>query len=81
MAGPLSGVTIIEAASVITGPWAASLLADQGARVVIADLPGLLDLVAAHGTSLVMVTHDAELAGAADRVLHLHDGRLVEDPE
>ncbi len=37
----------------------------------------LFDLVSAHGTSLIMVTHDPELARAADRVLHLHDGRLV----
>lgn len=40
MAGPLTGVTIVEAASVITGPWAASLLADQGATVIKIEAPG-----------------------------------------
>jgi crotonobetainyl-CoA:carnitine CoA-transferase CaiB-like acyl-CoA transferase len=35
----MHGVTIIEAASVITGPWATSLLADQGAMVVKIEAP------------------------------------------
>jgi lipoprotein-releasing system ATP-binding protein len=30
--------------------------------------------------TVVMVTHDAEIARAADRVLHLHDGRLAKQP-
>ncbi len=39
MNGPMHGVTIIEAASVITGPWATSLLADQGATVIKIESP------------------------------------------
>ena len=38
----------------------------------------LLDLNSRHGTSLVMVTHDRELALRARRVLELSDGRLAD---
>ncbi|MGI9623416.1 MAG: CaiB/BaiF CoA transferase family protein [Acidimicrobiales bacterium] len=39
MSGPLTGIRVVEAASVITGPWACSLLADQGAEVVKIEAP------------------------------------------
>ena len=38
----------------------------------------LRDLVSEHRQTIVMVTHDGEVAKAADRVVHLRDGR-VED--
>jgi predicted ABC-type transport system involved in lysophospholipase L1 biosynthesis ATPase subunit len=39
----------------------------------------ILDHVVAHGTTLVLVTHDEELARrSTDRILHLQDGRLAE---
>jgi putative ABC transport system ATP-binding protein len=41
-------------------------------------LPALLSLTRERGTTLVMVTHDEALAGAADRVLELREGRLHE---
>jgi putative ABC transport system ATP-binding protein len=41
-------------------------------------LPALLDLTRERGTTLVMATHDETLAGAADRVLELREGRVHE---
>ena len=45
----------------------------------------ILDLIAdlrrAMGLTIVMVTHDRSVAQAADRVLHLLDGRLIQRPE
>ena len=32
-----------------------------------------------YGCTIVMVTHNAEIARMADRVLRLRDGRLAED--
>jgi lipoprotein-releasing system ATP-binding protein len=37
----------------------------------------MLRMNAAHGTSLVIVTHDTTLAAACGRQLRLEDGRLV----
>ncbi|HHZ10961.1 MAG TPA: ABC transporter ATP-binding protein [Rhizobiales bacterium] len=39
----------------------------------------LLDLQRERGVSLVMVTHDAELAERCQRIVRLSDGRIVED--
>ena len=37
------------------------------------------EVVGEAGTALVMVTHDEGAVGLADRVLHLRDGRIVDD--
>jgi putative ABC transport system ATP-binding protein len=50
-------------------------LDDATAREV---LPVLLSLARARGATLVIVTHDATLAGSAGRVLELREGRLHE---
>ncbi len=39
----------------------------------------LLDRNKSAGTTLVLVTHDAEVASRADRKIVLKDGRVVED--
>jgi putative ABC transport system ATP-binding protein len=54
-----------------------SLDARNGARVF--DL--LVKLNRLHGTTLLLVTHEQSLAEQADRVIRLHDGRVVEDTE
>lgn len=62
-----------------------------GAPVVFADEPtgaldsatsaevldALLHATVAHGRSLVVVTHDADVAARCHRVLHMHDGRIA----
>ncbi|HEV3179121.1 MAG TPA: ABC transporter ATP-binding protein [Steroidobacteraceae bacterium] len=50
-------------------------LDDETAREV---LPALLSLVREHGATLVIVTHDEQLAASAGRVLELREGRLHE---
>ena len=47
---------------------------ETGARVI--DM--LFDLNAASGSTLVLVTHDEQIAGRCERVLRLHAGKLVE---
>ena len=46
---------------------------DSGAGV----LDALQQMRDETGTTLVLVTHDAHVAGRADRILHLQDGRIV----
>ncbi len=50
---------------------------DRQTAGVVFDL--LLGQVRSQNASLVMVTHDLQLAGRADRVLHLKDGVLVRE--
>ena len=43
MSGPLNGIRIIEVTSMLTGPWATSILGDQGADVIKVGVPGVGD--------------------------------------
>jgi putative ABC transport system ATP-binding protein len=70
------------ARAVVHGP--SILLADEptgnldGATgKVIIDL--MFELHRATGTTLVLITHDEELAAACDRVVRIEDGRIVAD--
>jgi ABC-type lipoprotein export system ATPase subunit len=46
-----------------------------------AELVALLGELAGEGRAVLLVTHDQEAAGGADRVLALRDGRLAEGLE
>ncbi len=51
-----------------------NLDSENGKRV----LQQLIDLKNEHGATLILVTHNADIAQAADRVVTLQDGRLTE---
>ena len=85
-----SGVTEVSGGQLQRAGICRALINDPG--IVFADEPTgalnsatalqILDLlgeVHASGTTLVMVTHDAQVAARADRVLVLVDGRIEED--
>jgi putative ABC transport system ATP-binding protein len=50
---------------------------DRASAEVVADL--LASLAGEHGRTVVIVTHDAELAARAPRVIRLEDGRVLSD--
>ena len=45
MAGPLAGIRVVDLSSMLSGPWAADILGDQGADVVKIEPPGTGDHV------------------------------------
>ncbi len=44
MSGPMDGVKIVDLSIALAGPWAVSILADQGASVIKVEPPGLGDI-------------------------------------
>lgn len=44
MSGPMDGVKVVDLSIALAGPWAISMLADQGASVVKVEPPGLGDI-------------------------------------
>ena len=42
--GPLRGIRVLDFSIALTGPYAAALMADQGADVVKVERPGIGDL-------------------------------------
>jgi crotonobetainyl-CoA:carnitine CoA-transferase CaiB-like acyl-CoA transferase len=51
MPGPLAGVRIIDVTSMLSGPWATMMLADQGADVIKVEAPGKGDHVRSLGNA------------------------------
>jgi len=45
MAGPLAGIRVVDLSSMLSGPWAADILGDQGADVIKVEPPGTGDHV------------------------------------
>lgn len=85
-----SGVTEVSGGQLQRAGICRALINDPG--IVFADEPTgalnsatalqILDLLGeihASGTTLVMVTHDSQVAARADRVLVLVDGQITED--
>lgn len=70
--GPLSGIRVLDLSIALTGPYAAALLADQGATVVKVERPGIGDLarwvgVAVNGmSSLYFVCNRGKRSIAVD---------------
>jgi crotonobetainyl-CoA:carnitine CoA-transferase CaiB-like acyl-CoA transferase len=80
-AGPLAGVKVIDCSIALTGPYAAALLADQGADVVKVERPGFGDIAryvgaAVNGTSaLYTMCNRGKRSIAVD--IHADDGQEV----
>jgi crotonobetainyl-CoA:carnitine CoA-transferase CaiB-like acyl-CoA transferase len=49
MSGPLTGIRIIDMTTMLSGPWAAMILADQGAEVIKVEVPDIGDHVRSLG--------------------------------
>jgi len=70
--GPMDGVTVLDLSIALTGPYAAALLADQGADVVKVERPGIGDIarwigVAVNGmSSLYLVCNRGKRGIAVD---------------
>ncbi|MDQ1660953.1 MAG: putative transport system ATP-binding protein [Blastococcus sp.] len=73
---------VAVARALVTEP--ALLLADEPTgnldSTSTRDMLGLLDDLSAGGSTIVLITHEAEVAEAAGRIVHIRDGLLEEHP-
>ena len=47
--GPLAGIRVVDLTSMLSGPWATMMLADQGADIIKVEMPGSGDHVRSLG--------------------------------
>jgi crotonobetainyl-CoA:carnitine CoA-transferase CaiB-like acyl-CoA transferase len=80
MPGPLEGIRVLDLSTMISGPLAAMILADQGADVIKVESPGLGDLMRYLGSSRNGVTglFANNNRGKRSLVVNLKDPRGVE---
>ena len=80
MAGPLSGIRIIDASAVVSGPLAIRVLADQGADVIKVEIPGQGDVLRYVGSSRDGMTANFHMANRGKRsiAINLSHARGVE---
>ncbi|BBZ78040.1 CoA transferase [Mycolicibacterium anyangense] len=81
MSGPLQGIRVLDMSIMLTGPYAAALLADQGADVIKVERPDIGDLARWIGarvggmTSLFLVCNRGKRSVAVDA--HHHEGAAI----
>lgn len=64
MAGPLSGIRVLELARILAGPWAGQTLADLGAEVVKVERPGAGDDTRGWGPPFMEAIDGSRLSSA-----------------
>ena len=81
MSGPMEGIKVLDLSIALTGPYAAALLADQGAEVIKVERPGIGDIgrwvgVMVNGMSaLYLVCNRGKRSIAVD--IHSDEGRDI----
>lgn len=70
--GPLAGVRMLDLATAIAGPFAGSLLADQGAEVIKVETPGMGDILRYVGASRNGVSAIYQMTNRGKRCIALN---------
>jgi crotonobetainyl-CoA:carnitine CoA-transferase CaiB-like acyl-CoA transferase len=71
MAGPLEGIRVLDLSAVMSGPLAATILADQGAEVIKVEAPGLGDVLRFLGTAKGGMSSAFHIANRGKRAITL----------